>query len=119
VGILVLFKEQQTGKRVSDHTRPENSGAQNMDHVLTAKDLKNLMHVMYLDVEDDGDDKCDFEHPMTALGIVLLTATLTGTIDEQAIMGFTGYSRRFVSAIILNMTSVIAQKTEPGSHEGP
>jgi hypothetical protein len=99
VGILVLFKEQQTGKRVSDHTRPENSGAQNMDHVLTAKDLKNLMHVMYPDVEDDGDDKCDFEHPMTAVGIDLLTATLTGTIDEQALMGFTGYCRQFVSAI--------------------
>jgi len=74
-----------------------------MDHVLTAKDLKNLMHVMYPDVEDDRDDKCDFEHPMTAVGIVLLTATLTGTIDERALMGFTGYSRQFVSAIALNM----------------
>lgn len=51
-----------------------------MNQVFVTK-LKNLMHVMYPDVVDERDDKGDYEHPMTAVGIVLLTAALKGTID--------------------------------------
>ena len=61
------------------------------------------MHVMYPGVEDERDDKGSYEHPMTAVGIVLLSAALLGTIDARELMAFTRYSRQFVSAIALNM----------------
>jgi len=40
---------------------------------------------------------------MTAVGIVLLSAALLGTIKASDLMIFTGYSSQFISAITLNM----------------
>src|SRR5215831_12998755 len=74
-----------------------------MSHVFKARDLKGMMHSMYPDVEDGRVDKANYEHPMTAVGIVLLSAAFLVTTAERQITAFTGYSGQFVSAIALNM----------------
>jgi hypothetical protein len=50
-----------------------------MNEALKATDLRDIMQVMYPDVENGRDDKASYEHPMTAVGIVLLSAALLGT----------------------------------------
>ena len=74
-----------------------------MCSALKAKDLRGVMHAMYPAVEDGRDDKGSYEHPMTAVGIVLLSAALLGTTQAKHLTAFTGYSVHFVSAIALNM----------------
>lgn len=73
-----------------------------MDKIFTAEDLKKLLHQRYPDVEDDRLYR-HCEHPMTAAGIVLLSAAITGMTDVGKLVLFTGYSRRFISAVALNM----------------
>lgn len=62
-----------------------------------------MMQTMFPDVEDDRDDNNPYEHPMTAVGIVLMSAAAIGTIDGATLAQFTGYSRPFISAITFNM----------------
>lgn len=62
-----------------------------------------MMHAMYPDVENGRIDKASYEHPMTAVGIVLLSAAFLGTTAGSQLMAFTGYSGPFASAIALNM----------------
>jgi len=59
--------------------------------------LRELMTMMY----PDGDSES--EHPMTAVGIVLLAAALLGITEEEALFRFTGYSRSFIAAILSNL----------------
>ena len=71
-----------------------------MSAVLRAADLKSAMQEMYPGLKDKWDTH---EHPMTAVGIVLLSAALMKSNNPRALMSFTGYSFQFVSAIVLNM----------------
>src|SRR5208282_6697868 len=68
-------------------------------------DLQAMMHDMYPAVEDERDDYLRYEHPLTAIGAVLLTAALLGSIDHEVLVTFTGYSPAFVSAISFNMNN--------------
>ena len=74
-----------------------------MDKVLCIADLWSVMHSMYPDVEDGREDDENYEHPMTATGMVLLSAALLRTIGLKELLLFTGYGREFISAIGLNM----------------
>jgi hypothetical protein len=74
-----------------------------MSRTLTAKDLFGMMHSLYPGIEDGRDDHDTFEHPLTAVGVVLLSAALLETIDPSFLIAFTHYSREFISAITLNM----------------
>jgi hypothetical protein len=65
----------------------------------TVEDLRRIMRAKYPDpAEEEGD-----EHPMTAVGVVLLSAAIMETTDAQTLIRFTGYGREFISAITLNM----------------
>lgn len=66
-------------------------------------DLHRAMESMFPGVEDDRSDNHPFEHPLTAVGIVLLTAALLDTVDSAKLASFTGYSQNFISTITLNM----------------
>ena len=70
---------------------------------LCAKDLHQVMRMLYPDVEDGRDDDLACEHPLTAIGVVLLSAAVLETVDAGRLTRFTRYSRHFISAINLNM----------------
>lgn len=74
-----------------------------MDTVFRSVDLRLIMQELFPDVEDDRDDNADYEHPMTAVGIVLLSAAIMGTVDASRLALFSGYSRQFISGIAVNM----------------
>jgi len=74
-----------------------------MSKLVRAKDLRRVMLALYPGVEGEGNDDGTDEHPMIAVGIVLLSAALLDTIQAQRLMAFTGYSQPFISAIALNM----------------
>jgi hypothetical protein len=58
---------------------------------------------MYPDIEDGREENDGFEHPMTAVGVVLLSAVLLDTTEMLKLAAFTGYSHQFISAISWNM----------------
>lgn len=74
-----------------------------MSKLLILKDLQPFLQAMYPDVEDGRDDDEDYEHPMTAVGLTLMSVAIIGTTDAGKLTLFTGYSRLFISAITLNM----------------
>lgn len=43
------------------------------------------------------------EHPMTAVGTVMLAGAILGITDEEALVQFTGYPRPFISAVLFNL----------------
>jgi hypothetical protein len=65
-----------------------------MSRTLTAKDLFGMMHSLYPGIEDGRDDHDTFEHPLTAVGVVLLSAALLETIDPSFLRAFTNYGCR-------------------------
>jgi hypothetical protein len=71
--------------------------------LFTIADLLCVMQFLYPEVEDERDDDENYEHPMTGVGLVLLSAALLETIEPGQLILFTGYSREFVSSIGLNM----------------
>ena len=73
-----------------------------MGKALSVADLRPIMQGMYPEVEDDRDDN-DYEHPMTAVGLVLLSAAIMGTSEASKLTVFTGYGHSLISAITLNM----------------
>ena len=74
-----------------------------MSKLFTVADLRLVMQFLYPDDEDDRDEEENCEHPMTAVGVVMLSAALVGTTKVKELARFTGYSRHFVSAIVINM----------------
>lgn len=74
-----------------------------MQDVLTPRFVQDMVYKLYPEVENDRDDDHRFEHPMTAAGVVLLTAALLETIDPRRLREFTGYPSEFISAIHSNM----------------
>ena len=71
-------------------------------NIRTMHDLRPIMDDLFPDV-DDRDDPGNPEHPMTAVGLVLLSAVVIGTTETTKLALFTGYSRRFISAITFNI----------------
>lgn len=63
----------------------------------TADNLRELMTTMY------PDDHSHSEHPMTAVGTVLLAAAIFGIIREEALVRVTGYPTPFIAAILFNL----------------
>ena len=76
-----------------------------MSKLLAVKDLRPILQAMYPDVEDGREDNENYEHPLTAVGLVLMSAAIIGTTEAAKLTLFTGYSRSFISAITLNMRS--------------
>lgn len=62
-----------------------------------ADHLRELMRAMYPEVDDGS------EHPMTAVGTVLLAAGIFGITDEEVLVRFTGYPRPFIVALLFNL----------------
>lgn len=54
-----------------------------MDKVLTVADFKPFMQAMFPDVEQGRDDNHPYEHPMTAVGLVLMSAATIGAADVR------------------------------------
>jgi len=63
----------------------------------TGDNLRDLMRTMYPDVDDGS------EHPMTAIGSVLLAAAKFGITDEEALVRLTAYPKNFIAAILFNL----------------
>lgn len=61
------------------------------------QDIKQLMYAEY------GDSEEDVTHPMTQVGIVLLSAAVLDTTEAAALRKFTMCSRDVISAITFNM----------------
>ena len=74
-----------------------------MSKILTVADLWPIMQFLYPEVEDERNDNENHEHPMTPVGLVLLSAAVVGTTKARDLVLLTGYSRPFISAIIVNM----------------
>src|SRR5215471_17850007 len=74
-----------------------------VDRLLTLADIRPFIQTMFPSVEDDRDDDGPYEHPMTAVGLVLMSAATMGTTEPMKLILFTGYSRAFIAAIALNM----------------
>ena len=105
------------GTRVNIHTTTDISAHPSAD---MAKLVPNRPPTKYRrgtslrDVEDvrlefncrypEANDPPQTEHPMTAVGIVLISAIILGTTDMSGLVKFTGYRENFISAIAFNMT---------------
>jgi hypothetical protein len=63
------------------------------------QDIRRRLRIKYPDVDESADN----EHPMTAVGIVLVSAAVLGTTEIGRLITFTGYSSEFISAIEFNM----------------
>ncbi len=61
-----------------------------MDKVFSAADFRPIMHQMFPDVEGGRIDNDGFEHPMTAVGVVLMSAAITGMTTAAKLILFTG-----------------------------
>jgi hypothetical protein len=57
--------------------------------------------VIHSTMYPDVDDRC--EHPVTAVGVVLLAAAVFEITDEEALVRLTAYPRPFVAAILINL----------------
>jgi hypothetical protein len=85
--------------------------AKNLEQVgaraMTAEDIRSALQARYPDVDDDqfSIDHSGFihEHPLTAIGVVLISSVLLGTTDIDRLAEFTKYSKRFIRAIAMNM----------------
>jgi hypothetical protein len=73
----------------------------------TAEDIRSDFSVRYPDVDNDefSIEHSGFihEHPMTAIGVVLISSIVLGTTDPGTLAEFTRYSERFIRAIAGNM----------------
>ena len=74
-----------------------------MSKLLAVNDLRPIMQALFPDDEDGREVNKNYEHPMTAVGLVLMSAAIIGTTKAARLIFFTGYSRSFISAITFNM----------------
>lgn len=63
------------------------------------EDIRLKFNIKYPDVNDPPGT----EHPMVAVGIVLVSSAILGTGEIEKLVKFTGYTREFVSAIAFYM----------------
>ena len=73
-----------------------------MSQLFRVADLRPILQTVYPELEDERDND-GYDHPMAAVGLVLLSAAIIGTIETSELVLFTAYSRHFISAITLNM----------------
>ena len=73
-----------------------------MSQLFRVVDLRPILQTVYPELEDDRDND-GYDHPMAAVGLVLLSAAIIRTIETRELVLFTGYSRHFILAIVLNM----------------
>jgi hypothetical protein len=106
------------GTRVNIHTTTEitaHSSADMAKHMpIRPVRTKYTPTRSFRDIEDvrlefncrypEANDPPQTEHPMTAVGIVLISAIILGTTEISELVTFTGYSENFISAIAFNMT---------------
>jgi len=73
----------------------------------TAEGIRKAFTARYPDVDDDEfnlkHSGFAHEHPMTAIGVVLVSSIVLGTTDVIKLGEFTRYSGRFVHAVAVNM----------------
>jgi hypothetical protein len=62
-----------------------------MSELLTVADLRPILQVVYPELEDDRNAD-GYDHPMAAVGLVLLSAAIIGTVEARKLVIFTGYS---------------------------
>jgi hypothetical protein len=74
---------------------------------MTLAEIRSAFTARYPDVDDD---QCSIafsgfvhEHPMTAIGVVLISSVWLDTTDVDQLAGFTKYSKMFIRAISVNM----------------
>jgi len=67
-----------------------------------SKPSLKLLVYMFPEVEDDQDDELPYEHPMIAVGVVLLSAAWLGAVETKLIES-TGYSSWFIVGISVNV----------------
>jgi hypothetical protein len=66
----------------------------------TSADLLSMMRRMFPGTDNPD---CPYEHPLNAIGVVLLSAAIFGTTDVAKLSQFTGYSCPFISSIRAHM----------------
>ena len=76
-----------------------------MSKAFSVTDLPQVIDALYPGIEGGREDTKPYLHPMTAVGIVLLTAALLETINQRKLVKLTTYTSRFISAIALNMAN--------------
>lgn len=67
--------------------------------------LSDFLHIMDARYPDLTALEREHQHPIGAVGIVLMAAAMGGITCPGQLAHFTGYSRSFVSAIICNLTN--------------
>ena len=76
--------------------------------LMTVVDIRRALNALYPNVDDDefSIQVSGFvhEHPMTAIGVVLISSIVLGTTDIAQLATFTSYSKRFVHAIAANLS---------------
>ena len=75
--------------------------------MMTAKEIRDALESRYLDVTDSefniAQSGFAHEHPLIAIGVVLISSIVLGTTDPEELAGFTRYSKRFVCCVAANM----------------
>jgi hypothetical protein len=58
-----------------------------VDKLFTVADLRQILQTVYPEVDDDRDEASGYDHPMAAVGLVLLSAAI---IETKELVLFTG-----------------------------
>src|SRR5215469_12406333 len=73
----------------------------------TAKEIRDALESSYPDVTDSefniAQSGFAHEHPLIAIGVVLISSIVLGTTDPVELERFTRYSKRFVRCVAGNM----------------
>jgi len=74
---------------------------------MTAKEIRGALESRYPDVTDIefniAHSGFAHEHPLIAIGVVLISSIVLGTTDPAELERFTRYSKRFVRCVAANM----------------
>ena len=73
----------------------------------TAEEIRTAFRMRYPDVDDDlfslKHSGFVHEHPMTAIGVVLISCIVLNSTDVNRLSDFTRYGKRFIRVIAANM----------------
>jgi hypothetical protein len=75
--------------------------------MLTATEIRDALQERYPEVTDPEfnleHSGLAHEHPLIAIGVVLISSVVLGTTDPVSLVEYTSYSERFVRAVAANM----------------
>ena len=75
--------------------------------MITAVEIRDALEERYPDVTDSEfnleHSGFPHEHPLIAIGVVLISSIVLDTTNPVRLVGYTGYSERFVRAVAANM----------------